>query len=216
VESRLALPALLAGLAVATAPAVAGSPATGARTIDGGTITVGRGAAGARLDMTRAQVVARLGKPIAESPNGVMSYQRPSRGIFDVYRYGDTKRVRMFIFSSQGRRWKLRDGNAIFAPGGIDRLLRHYGDRAKPLRDPRTGDHYYVIHTRFRHRPVETRFEVNKLSRKRGLVRNILLLFTDRLPRVARVASPTQGEGPWSPHRSQSASSRSSSSSSSS
>jgi hypothetical protein len=140
-----------------------------------------------------------------------MSYQRPRVGIFDVYRYGDTGRVRMFILSfRQGRAWKLRDGNPIFAKGGIDRLYRHYGTRVKAMRDPRTGDPYYLLRTRFRHRPVETRFDVSRLSRKRALVRNILILFTDRLPRVLRHPSATQGEGSWSLHRSPSGPSRSS------
>jgi hypothetical protein len=164
---------------------VAGGGSTQAalsRPIDHGTITVGRGAAGARLDMTREQVVAQLGRPLAENDNGVMSYQRPRVGILDVYRYGDTKRVRMFIVSFQGRAWKLRDGNPIFAKGGIDRLYDHYGRRVRRFRDPRTGDTYYIIRSTYRGRPVETKFEVNRLSRKTALVRNIFILFTDRLP----------------------------------
>jgi hypothetical protein len=163
------------------AAALAASPAA-SRPIHGGTIVVGRGAAGARLDMTREQVVARLGPPVGASGESVMSYERPAAGIFDIYRYSDTKRVRMMIVSSQRREWKLRDGNAIFTAGAIGRLYRHYGRRLHRFRDPITGDAYYVIHSTYHHRPVQTKFEVNHFSRKHGLVRNLFILFTDRTP----------------------------------
>jgi hypothetical protein len=153
-----------------------------ARPIHRGTIIVGRGAAGARLDMTRHQVVAKLGRPVAANGEGVMSYERPARGIFDIYRYADSKRVRMIIVASHGRAWRLRDGNAIFAKAAIDRLYQRYGHRVHRVRDPRTGDAYYVIRSIYHHRPVETKFEVNRFSRKRALVRNLFILFTDRTP----------------------------------
>ena len=165
-------------LALTLAAALA--PAAHAGEIDHGTITVGRGVRGAKLDMTRTQVVDKLGRPIAANGPGVMSYLRPSNGIFDVYRYRDTKRVRMFIVSARGRGFKLRDGNHVFVRGAIDRLYDHYGSRVRPFRDPVNGDSFYVIDSRYHGRPVETRFEVNRLSRKRALVRNLIILFTDR------------------------------------
>jgi hypothetical protein len=177
-ERRSAITVVVTACALA-AGAFAASAAE-SRAIHGGTVAVGRGAAGARLDMTRAQVVAKLGRPLAANGESVMSYERPARGIFDIYRYSDTKRVRMMIISSRGHAWKLGDGNAIFAAGAIGRLYHRYGHRLHRFRDPVTGDKYYVVHSTYHHRPVESRFEVNRF--KHGLVRNLFILFTDRTP----------------------------------
>jgi hypothetical protein len=156
--------------------------ATAALAVNHGTITVGRGAAGARLDMTHAQVVAKLGAPLAENGNGVMSYQPDSASsIFDVYRYLQRpKHVRMFILAGfKGRSWKLRDGNAIFARHSIARLYKHYGKRVHRASDD-TGDRWYVIKSRFHHRPVSTEFHVDRFSRSKARVLDVFILFTDR------------------------------------
>jgi hypothetical protein len=73
-------------LAVPTA-AAAKPPLT--KGVYSGVITVGRGAVGITLGMTRAQVVAHLGRPFADH-GGEMDYFRlppkyPSRGLFVVY-----------------------------------------------------------------------------------------------------------------------------------
>jgi hypothetical protein len=172
---------VLTGL-ILVASTVAASTAS-ARPINGATIAVGRGANGARLDMTRRQVVAQLGPPVWHSGGGVLSYLRPAHGIFDVYRYPDTRRVRMFVFSagppSQRPAWRLRDGNRIFTTGGIDRLYRHYGRRVHRWINPETGDRNYVICGRYHHRPVRTEFLVGRFSRNRP-VADVTILFTDR------------------------------------
>jgi hypothetical protein len=153
------------------------------RPINGATITVGRGANGARLDMTRRQLVAQLGPPVWHSGAGVLSYLRPADGIFDVYRYSDTGRARMFVFSagppSHRPAWRLRDGNRIFTKGGIDRVYRHYGRRVHRWINPETGDSNYVICGRYHHRPVRTEFLVGRFSRNR-LVADVTVLFIDR------------------------------------
>jgi hypothetical protein len=166
------------GLAVA---AIA-CPSAQAAAIDHGRITVGRGAAGARLDMTRAQVIHKLGVPVAENANGLMSYQPDgASGIFDVYRYLDTKRVRMFVLAGfHGRSWRLADGNAIFARRSIARLYRHYGTRVHRVHDATTDDRTYVIKSTYRHRPVETQFLVDRFSRTKARVLDVFILFTDR------------------------------------
>jgi hypothetical protein len=160
---------------------VAVTLATAAVAVSHGTITVGRGAAGARLDMTRAQVIGKLGTPSYENANGLMSYQPTSADrIFDVYRYLDTKRVRMFILAGfRGQSWKLRDGNAIFARHSIARLYHHYGKRVHRVHDD-TGDRWYAIKGHFRHRPVVTEFHVDRFSRSKARVLDVFILFTDR------------------------------------
>jgi hypothetical protein len=160
---------------------VAVTLATAAVAVGHGTITLGRGAAGARLGMTRAQVVDKLGKPSYENANGLMSYQpTEANSIFDVYRYLDTKRVRMFILAGfTGQSWKLRDGNAIFARHSIARLYKHYGKRVHRAHDD-TGDRWYAIKGRFHHRPVVTEFHVDRFSRSKARVLDVFILFTDR------------------------------------
>jgi hypothetical protein len=171
---------LLATIAVLAAVA---APAQ-AKEITHGTIVVGKGAAGARLDMTRAQVIARLGAPEDENGNGVLFYEADgSDHIFDVYRHLDPPRhVRQFIIAGfHGKSWKLADGNAIFARRAIARLYEHYGTRVSKHHD-NTGDRWYTIKSRYHHRPVETQFHVDRFSRTKARVLDVFLLFTDRGP----------------------------------
>jgi hypothetical protein len=154
--------------------ALAAAPAA-ARRVEAGTIHPGRGAAGVRLDMTRAQVVRRLGRPLAD--NGmVLSYARPAHGIFDVYRDGATGRVRMLIIAGHDRGWRLADGTAVFAPGAVRHLKARYGARLKRVTDPQTGDRMYVLWDRYHHRRVRTEFYVNHFG-AHALVRDVFLLF---------------------------------------
>jgi hypothetical protein len=172
-------------LLLAIAVLAVAAPAAEATVVDHGTIVVGRGAAGVRLDMTRAQVVNKLGPPESQNANGVLSYQPDSAPrIFDVYRHLDPpKHVRMFILAGfRGRSWKLKDGNAIFAKRSIARLYRHYGKRVQRVHDKTTDDRMYVIKSRYRHRPVETQFLVDRFGRKRARVLDVFILFTDRGP----------------------------------
>src|SRR4051812_39889386 len=95
---------------------LAGAAPAQATDVTHGKIVVGRGAAGARLDMTRAQVIAKLGTPESENGNSVMFYEPDGADhIFDLYRHLDPpKHVRMFIIAGyHGQSWKLADGNAI-------------------------------------------------------------------------------------------------------
>jgi hypothetical protein len=148
--------------------------------ISHGTITVNRGIAGARLGMTRAQVVSHLGKPLSENGNGVMSYEPDStaKGIFDVYRAQDTGRVRLFILAGmKGNAWKLGDGNPIFAKGGIDRLYTHFGTRVHKLDDKSDGSLYYYVKGRYQGRAVRTSFQVDRFSRTKARVLDVYVNF---------------------------------------
>jgi hypothetical protein len=173
----------LVALSITAAALLSAAPAT-AKPVMGGTILVGRGAAGARLDMTRAQVIAKLGAPEDENGNGVLFYEPDgSDRIFDVYRHLDPpKHVRMFIIAGfRGKSFKLADGNAIFARRSIARLYKHYGKRVHRAHDD-TGDRWYFIKSRYHHRPVETQFHVDRFSRKKARVLDVFILFTDKGP----------------------------------
>jgi hypothetical protein len=132
VLTALVIALLLATTAVANAPLTKG--------VYGGVIIVGRGAAGVRLGMTRAQVIARLGRPLKENEHGYMAYGNAPQGkvspkiphgLFDLYL--TDKRVRMLVISPHSG-WRLSDGNHVFASGGIARLMHRYGHRLKPTR----------------------------------------------------------------------------------
>lgn len=169
----LAVGALALGLAVASSARAAA--------IDHGTITVGRGVAGARIDMTRAQVIAKLGAPVS-TPGQVLSYEPESAaGIFDLY-LAANRRVRQIILAgfTGSKAWTLADGNAIFARGAIDRLYRRYGRRVHRIHERLIDERRYVIRSRYHGRPVETRFLVDRFSRTRAQVLDVSILFTDR------------------------------------
>jgi hypothetical protein len=100
-------------IAVATA-AAATPPLT--KGVYSGVITVGRGAAGITPGMTRAQVIARLGRPFADHGTE-MEYFRsppkyPSRGLFVVY----LAKGRVHMIQTDGKPnsgWRLSDGNRV-------------------------------------------------------------------------------------------------------
>jgi len=151
------LAALIFALLLAAASVVAAPHAKG---IYGGVIVVGRGIAGARLGMTRAQVIARLGPPVSEDPNWSMSYEalppRNPHGQFDLVL--QRERVRMFIISPRST-WRLANGIHIFASGAIARLMHYYGHRLKPTRIE-DGERVYRITGRYLGRTVWTEFYV--------------------------------------------------------
>ena len=163
----------LAALALA-APAFAGR-------ISHGTIHVGRGAAGVELDMSRAQVVAAAGDPLMENSLGTMSYMpETANGIFDVYRYQDTRRVRMIVVAfPRSRAWHLGNGLPVFSPGAVGRLIDHYGTRLHRRRDVEADFRIYYLRGTLNGRPVETQFQVPRFSRS-ALVEDVFVLFTDR------------------------------------
>jgi hypothetical protein len=111
---RTLLIAVLVAL-LGSVTAFAAPPVT--KGVYGGVIVVGRGAAGATLGMTRAEVIARLGSPLSE--RGPMSYEslppgsigpRTPHGMFDLYL--TRGRVRMIVISPH-RGWHLAEGTHI-------------------------------------------------------------------------------------------------------
>ncbi len=152
------LASLLLTTSVAAAPRVKG--------IYGGVIVVGRGVAGARLGMTRGEVIARLGPPVSEMPKLGMSYEalppKNPHGQFDIAL--QRGRVRMFIVSPRST-WRLANGIRIFSSGAIARLMRRYGHRLKPTRIE-DGERVYRITERYLGRTVWTEFYVERFGPK--------------------------------------------------
>ena len=160
-QSRgLIAPVVLASLLLTTS--VTAAPR--AKGIYGGVIVVGRGVAGARLGMTQAQVIARLGPPVSGMPNRGMSYEalppKNPHGQFDIVLQGG--RVRMFIVSPRST-WRLANGIHIFSSGAIARLMHRYGHRLKPTRIE-DGERVYRITERYLGRTVWTEFYVERFG----------------------------------------------------
>jgi hypothetical protein len=125
---------------------LAGAGAAAARPITSGVITVGKGAGPITLGMSRAQVIAKLGKPLYENSNGYMQYAKIPV-IFDVYRAGGSKssHVRMVSVSDSGPAFTLSDGNRIFTAGGIRRLSARYGKQLKFHNSGDSGPYYEIV-----------------------------------------------------------------------
>ena len=138
---------------------------------------MGRGAAGVRLGIERAEVVSRVGRPFYENQNGYMQYA-PDRAnnIFDVYldEPGAPGHVRMVIVS--GGRFRIGRID-VFERGAIAHLRRRFGDRFRRARAD-TGEPIYRIRRRHLDRPAWTDFTITRYGR-RGLITNVLIYFVD-------------------------------------
>jgi hypothetical protein len=135
-----------------------------AHTITSGVITVGRGANGVELGMTRAQVTGKLGRPNAENRLGTLTYGSDTANvIFDLYRLIDPPHtVREFVIASpHDAHFRLSDGNRIFTKGGLRRLAKRYGKALKFHRFD-DGSPYYELVTRFHGKTVKTAFPTDK------------------------------------------------------
>jgi hypothetical protein len=174
-----AIPAVLAGMMIALAvPTTAAAKPPLTKGVYSGVITVGRGAAGITLGMTRAQVVARLGRPFADNGRQ-MDYFRlppryPSRGLFVVY----LAKGRVHMIQTDGKPnsgWRLSDGNRIFASGGYARLMHRYGRRLRSMRTE-DGEPFYRITGRLNRLTVWTDFWVWPPD-SRGMVEGVDILF---------------------------------------
>jgi hypothetical protein len=103
--------------------------ANGTRWVRRGRIVPGVGAGPVNLGMTRAQVIARLGRPIFQTVHGYMQYAPdPVSQLFDVYTIGNepSATVRQVVVSFGSF---TIDGIAVFKRGALRRLADRYGSR---------------------------------------------------------------------------------------
>ena len=130
--------------------------------VTGGVIRPGHGAAGVSLGMTRADVVARLGRPSFENRLGFMQYGSGG-AMFDVYRASGRPGARVRMLGISGPGFRLADGNRVFAPAGLRRLRHRFGARLVRFRDE-DGAPGYRLRGRLRGRRVVTDFFVDRFG----------------------------------------------------
>lgn len=123
-------------------------------TVDKGTVSVNRGAAGITLGMTRATVVAKLGKPLYQNANGFMEYS--SKNLFDVYLNTSSNRVRLIGIS--GPKFCTAKGVCMFVKGGLAKMKAQYG-KALKRKTLESGEKTWVVEGRFGGRRVFTSFD---------------------------------------------------------
>jgi hypothetical protein len=154
--NRGVLVATIAALSLLVAPTLAGATVQ-----TGGTITIGQGINGVTLGMTRAQVIATLGTPVATTRYGYIGYgPKNFANLFDIYmsHTGTPKRVETIDVSGKG--FKLADGIAIFVKGGLRKLAAQYGKRLTFHQNTTNSGPYFEIDSRFHGRKVATTFAV--------------------------------------------------------
>jgi hypothetical protein len=115
-------------------------PLAASAAVDKGTFTPGAGGAGITLGMTRAQVIAKLGKPLYTNANGYLQYS--SNNLFDVYLDG-SKRVRLIGISGPG--FCTAFGACALRSGGIAKLRARYGARLRLTKLPETGEKDWIL-----------------------------------------------------------------------
>jgi hypothetical protein len=142
--------------------------------VTGGVIRPGHGAAGVTLGMTRADVVARLGRPSFENRLGFMQYGQGG-AMFDVYRASAWAAAGVRMLGISGSGFRLADGNRVFAPAGLRRLRHRFGARLIRFRDE-DGAPGYRLPGRLRGRRVLTDFFVDGFG-SHGRVLNIFIRY---------------------------------------
>lgn len=126
---RVVKRALAVVVAALTLAGVASSTTTG------GTITPNVGAAGITLGMTRAQVIAKLGKPVYQNLNGYLQYGPKSlNSLFDVYLDTSVHPWRVRMLGISGRNFCLAGGGpCLRRAGGTGKLRARYGKALKTV-----------------------------------------------------------------------------------
>ncbi|HST32856.1 MAG TPA: hypothetical protein VLJ80_04965 [Solirubrobacteraceae bacterium] len=165
--------ALVPLLALAFSIALAAPPRAHARAplTDGvyvGVVTPGVGAGGIELGMSRAQVIARLGRPFVDLDHEFMEYARSHPGDgsargeyreFDLY-LRDGRVTSIAIGNQPG--FHLATGERVSGPGAISALRRRFGHRLKAVHG--LGGPLYRIVDRRRGKIVWTDFSTPRFG----------------------------------------------------
>jgi hypothetical protein len=122
-------------------------------TVGSGTITVNKGANGVTVGMTRAAVIAKLGKPIYQNKNGYLQYANDPN-IFDVY-LNPANRVRLVSIS--GKHFCTTGGVCMFTNGALAKLKAQYGRRLKLVKTE-DGSLIWQVRGTFQGKQVFTSF----------------------------------------------------------
>jgi len=106
-----------------------------AAVVNAGPVTPNVGAKGIKLGMTRAQVIAKLGKPVFKNSNGYMQFGDEKKNVlFDVYLDTSTSPQRVRLLGISGRNFCLTGGGpCMLRPGGIGKLKTRYGKALKTV-----------------------------------------------------------------------------------
>jgi hypothetical protein len=110
----------------AIAPTVAGA------VVEKGTIRVNRGGAGVTLDMSRAQVIARLGAPVYKNQNGYLQYGKVN--LFDVYLDVGATPDRVRLIGISGPQFCFPSGFCMMDHGAVGKLKNRYGSKLKVVK----------------------------------------------------------------------------------
>jgi hypothetical protein len=176
-------------VAVVATCLLAGAAGAAVRPIESGRIVVGSGVHGVTLGMTRAQVIARLGRPVSQNTAGYMQYAK--RHLFDVYvRRGSPRRTD--LISAAGPGFCLPGGICSMTKGSLKRLAARYGGRLKVELSPENADAPdYVIRGRFHGQAVNTAF-----SRDRGRILQVFIAYASSgEPAFAELSSSARAVG---------------------
>ncbi len=123
--------------------------------VEHGTIRVNRGGAGVTLGMTRAQVLARLGKPVYKNSHGYLQYARTN--LFDVYLDTGTTPDRVRLIGISGPKYCFPSGFCMMDKGAVGKLKTLYGGAVKVIR-LEDGERVYRVTGSYRGCAVFTDF----------------------------------------------------------
>ena len=157
-----------AGLVALVAIAAVALPGSAAALVEKGTIRVNRGGAGITLGMTRAQVVAKLGKPLFENANGYMQYADVPN-LFDVYLDASSTPKRVRLVGISGERFCFPAGFCMFRKGAVGKLKKLYGASLKVVR-LESGERVYRVAGSYRECDVFTDFTPRRFRSSARLI----------------------------------------------
>jgi hypothetical protein len=121
--------------AAITALALTGVAVARTSAVTGGLVMPNVGAAGIKLGMTRAQVIAKLGHPIFQNTAGFMQYGRESQNVvFDVYLDTSVHPWRVRLLGISGIHFCLAGGGPCLQRlGGVGKLQKRYDGALKTV-----------------------------------------------------------------------------------